>query len=57
MASRRSRQRAQARPWDQQRHPIQDLGDDYEDDFDIQHQYARDLFEPEQAAQQKGQQQ
>lgn len=40
-----------------QRHPIQDLGDDYEDDFDIQHQYARDLLEHEQAARQERQQQ
>lgn len=46
--SRRQRQRALARPWDQQRHPIQDLGPEYEDEIDIQHQYARDLLEHEQ---------
>lgn len=40
-----------------QRHPIQDLGDDYEDDFDIEHQYARDQFEHEEAARQERQQQ
>ena len=40
-----------------QRQPIQDLGPDYEDEIDIEHQYARELFEHEQAANQKGQQQ
>lgn len=39
-----------------QRHPIQDL-EGYEDEIDIEHQYARDLFEHEQSQRQERQQQ
>lgn len=39
------------------RRGIEELGPDYEDEIDIEHQYARDLFEHEQGrAQQQGQQ-
>lgn len=48
--------RAQRSAKQHQRQPIDSLGPDYEDEQDIEHQYARDLFEHEQQQQQKGQQ-
>lgn len=55
--SRRKRQRQDSRPWDPRRQPIQELGPDHEDELDLEHQYARDLFEYEEGrAQQQGQQ-
>lgn len=55
--SRRKRQRQDSRPWDPRRQPIQELGPDHEDELDLEHQYARDLFEYErEMAQQQGQQ-
>ena len=39
----------------QEREQAQDLGPDFEDEIDLEHQYARELFEHEQA-QQQGQQ-
>ena len=37
------------------REQVEDLGPDFEDEIDIEHQYARELFEHERA-QQQGQQ-
>ena len=38
------------------RQGIQELGPDFEDEQDLEHMYARELFEHEQRAQQQGQQ-
>jgi len=47
--SRRYRQRFAVRPEKlDRRAPIQELGPDFEDEIDIDHSYARELFEHEQ---------